>query len=56
MKGSIEQIEPPKPQLELCQHLPEPLHLVWSLTLLISRSEEIGTYFPWRQPAQFLRL
>jgi hypothetical protein len=39
MKGYCEKIELSEPQLELCRRVPEPLYLVWSLTMVI-RSDE----------------
>jgi len=39
MKGYVKKIERSEPQLEPCQDIPEPLHLVWSLTVSITSEE-----------------
>ena len=39
MKGYLEIIERSEPQLDPYQHIPEPRHLVWSLTVSTTREE-----------------
>ena len=40
MTGAIEKIELSESQLEPCRSVPEPLHLVWSLTTFISNDKK----------------